>query len=209
MTTVAVAPRSSRRLLMVLIAAPLLMLAFVFGVLVPLYGILCNLTGSQMKPNNNGIVLAEVGTGQGRMIEVFFEPRVLDGLPVAFTVDHPHQRIEVGVRTFNTFRLKNLADHAVDLRPIHLVSPQHAALTFHMPVCFCFTDQTVEAGGEREFPVVYGFGEGTDSRVKDVTIGYTLLAIRAGESLQASEERVREATDGRGTIVSPPREVQP
>lgn len=209
MTTVAPASRSSRRLVVVLVAAPLVMLAFVFGVLVPLYGILCNLTGAQMKPNNDGIVLTETGPGTGRMIEVFFEPRILDGLPVAFTVDHPKQQVEVGVRARTTFRLKNLADHPVDLRPIHLVSPQHAALTFRMLVCFCFNDQTIEAGGEREFPVVYGFGENTDARVKDVTIGYTLLAIRAGESMAASEARVQAAAEGKGTIVSPPREHTP
>jgi|GEM_PF-531006 len=203
-TSAPVVQRSNRKLLIILMAAPPLVLLFVFAVLVPLYDLLCAVTGSNLKPNNTNVVLTESGTSE-REIGFFMEARVLDNLPLKFSVDIPHQVVRIGARTTNVFRIENYSDHPVSFRPIHLVSPQHAAISFTMLVCFCFNDQTIEAGGVREFPVVYGQGPDLDARVKEVTVGYTLMAIKENESAAESLVRVEQAAAGRGTVISPRR----
>jgi cytochrome c oxidase assembly protein subunit 11 len=198
----------NRRLMMKLILSPIAMLVFVFAVLVPLYGLLCTVVGQQTNPNNPDVV-ADAGGPTGRFVDVFFEGRVHDGLPVSFTVDHPSMHVEVGVDNTNVFRVVNLSDHEVRLRPIHLVNPQHAAQHFGMKVCFCFNDQTIEAHGKREFPVVFAFGPGMDGRVTDVTIGYSLLALRDGESPAEAQVRAHTSTENEGTIVTPRFATEP
>ncbi len=206
--SVPVAQRKNNKLLLILLIAPPVMLLVVFFVLVPLYGLLCAVTGYNLQPNNTKVVLTDTGTSD-REISLYIEARVLDNLPLKFSVDVPHQVIRVGKRMTNVFRIENYSDHPVSFRPIHLVSPQHAALSFTMLVCFCFNDQTIEPGGVREFPVVYGQGADLDPRVKEVTVGYTLLAIKVDESVAQSRARVEQAAAGHGTVISPFRSNAP
>lgn len=197
----------NRRMLLLLTILPCCTLVFVFAVLVPLYNLLCTAGGAQMNPNDLGVA-ADPGGPTGRYLDIYFEPRVFDDLPVTFTVDDPTVRAEVGMDFHTSFRLKNDSDQVVHLRPIHLVSPPLAAQHFGMKVCFCFDDQAIEPGGERIFPVVFAFGRGLDERVGSATIGYTLLKTIAGESSEASQARA-EAAAGEGVVVSPPQRGQP
>lgn len=195
-------PRSNRRLLLVLSGVAVVMVLFAFVVLPPIYTFFCEKGGGQYQPNNPQVVSGAV-VSTGRYIEVFFESKVFDSLPVRFWADVPRQVIEVGGEQRNTYHFQNLSSQPVRFRPIHQVSPSQIAKSFGMPVCFCFNDQEIGAGETRSWPVVYRIAAEADSRVKDMTICYSLLALVEGESLAESEARVKASTSGQGEIVTP------
>ena len=120
-TSTAVAPAAGNtKLLLILAGAAVGMVAFAFVVLPPLYTMLCREGGSSMSPNNAAVAMApDVSTG--RFVEVFFEKKIFDNLPLRFTPEHERQRVEVGSDTRNLYRLQNLSDQVVRFRPIHQV----------------------------------------------------------------------------------------
>ena len=202
-TSTAVAPAAGNtKLLLILAGAAVGMVAFAFVVLPPLYTLLCREGGSSMSPNNAAVAMApDVSTG--RFVEVFFEKKIFDNLPLRFTPEHVRQRVEVGSDTRNLYRLQNLSDQVVRFRPIHQVDPGIIQQHFGMKVCFCFNDQEIGPGEERELPIVYRFDPAMDARVQDVTICYSLLALVEGEDEAGSLKRLEEAGGSKGAVVSP------
>lgn len=194
--------RRNRRLLRICLGVVAFAGLFCYFVLVPLYGILCEATGSQMQPNNPAVAAA-APVATGRHVEVFFESKVFDDLPVRFTAEHQTQRVEVGQDARNLYRFQNLSDRTIHFRPVHQVSPSRVAEHFGMKVCFCFNDQTLGPGESAEYPVVYTFAPELDARVKDVTICYSLLAVVEGEDEKASLERLERKTGAAGGVVTP------
>ena len=196
------APRGNGRLVAVLASVVVVMVIIAFVVLPPIYQFFCEKGGGQYQPNNQAVVAGSV-VSTGRHIEVFFESKVFDNLPVRFWADSPSQVIEVGGKQSNTYHFQNLSDQPVRFRPVHQVNPGQIAKSFGMPVCFCFNDQEIGPGESRTWPVVYQIGADADPRIKDMTICYSLLAIVEGESKKDSEVRVKTTTDGQGDIVTP------
>ena len=190
------------KLLLVLVAIAVVMVAFAFVVLPPLYTMFCREGGSSMNPNNPAVAnAADIATG--RYVEVFFESKTFDKLPLRFVPEHERQRVEVGVDTRNVYRLQNLSDQVVRFRPIHQVDPGIIQQHFGMKVCFCFNDQEIGPGEERELPVVYRFDPAMDARVQDVTICYSLLALVEGEDEAGSLKRLEQVGGGKGAVVTP------
>lgn len=202
MPTAATPARGNLRLLLILVSVALTMILVAFIVLPPIYNFFCEKAGGQYRPNNESVAAAPV-VATGRFIEVFFESKVFDNLPVRFWADQPRQTIEVGGRASNTYHFQNLSDQPVRFRPVHQVNPGQIVSAFGMPVCFCFNDQEIGAGETRTWPVVYTIAANADPRVKDMTICYSLIGLVAGESHEASQERVRATTQGQGDIVTP------
>jgi cytochrome c oxidase assembly protein subunit 11 len=195
-------PAGHMRLLLVLVGVVALMLVVAFVVLPPIYNFFCRAGGGQYQPNNQSLAdAAPVATG--RYIEVFFESKVFDNLPVRFWADQERQTIEVGGQCQNVYHFQNLSDQPVRFRPVHQVNPSQVAKSFAMPVCFCFNDQEIGPGESRDWPVVYKVGVDADPRIKDMTICYSLLSLVTGESKEAAETRVKSATAGQGDIVTP------
>jgi len=196
------APRSNSRLVAVLASVVVLMVLVAFVVLPPIYQFFCEKAGGQYQPNNQAVAGGAV-VSTGRYIEVFFESKVYDNLPVRFWADMPSQVIEVGGKQNNTYHFQNLSDKPVRFRPVHQVNPGQIAKSFGMPICFCFNDQEIGPGESRTWPVVYQISADADPRVKDMTICYSLLALVEGESKEAAEARVKTLTDGQGEVVTP------
>jgi len=190
------------KLLLVLAGIAVVMVAFAFVVLPPLYSLICREGGSSMNPNNPTVANAPA-VATGRFVEVFFESKIFDQLPLRFVPEHERQRVEVGTDTGNLYRLQNLSDRVVRFRPIHQVDPGIIQEHFGMKVCFCFNDQEIGPGEERELPVVYRFDPAMDARVQDVTICYSLLALVEGEDEAGSLKRLEQAGGSKGAVVSP------
>ena len=201
-SAIAAPAAGNTKLLLVLVATAVVMVAFAFVVLPPLYNLFCREGGSSMSPNNPTVANA-ANVATGRYVEVFFESKIFDKLPLRFAPEHERQRVEVGQDTKNVYRLQNLSDQVVRFRPIHQVDPGIIQEHFGMKVCFCFNDQEIGPGEERELPVVYRFDPAMDARVQDVTICYSLLALVEGEDEATSLKRLEAAGGGKGAVVSP------
>ena len=200
MTTHAQQVRSNNRLLLILGATAIgMMLFFLFG-FKAIYTLYCSVSGTAMRPNNAELAAA-APVSTGRFIAVRFESRVFDGLPVRFTAEHTEQRIEVGVDARNTYRVANLSDEPLHLRPIHQVSPINATPKFAMRICFCFQDQVLAPREEKTFPVVYRFAADLDPRINDVALCYSLFDVKDGRT--SEELRRTEAAAKRAILAEP------
>lgn len=196
------APDPRLRLLLLTIALPLAMGLIAFLAMPPLYSLWCRVTGTGMNPNNAAVAMAAAAP-TGRFVEVFFESRVFDGLPVKLWCDDPVLRVEVGREAFTTYHLENTGDTAVHIRPVHQVSPLAATPHFGMRLCFCFNDQTIAPGERLDFPIAFTFAPQLDERTSSVSVCYSLFRISPDAPRSAEQERIQRQIEGAGGVVSP------
>ncbi len=192
--------RRNRRLLIVLATISLGMGGFGFA-LSKAYTLLCQATGSQISPNNAAIAVAPA-VATGRYIEVYFEKKVFDRLPVRFFPEQDYQKIEVGVEHSNVYHFQNLSDRPIRFRPIHQISPPVAGEHFGMRVCFCFQDQAIGPGETKDFEVSYTFAPELLPEVAEVRLCYSLHEIDDADR-GADRGLIEAKIEGGGAIVTP------
>lgn len=185
-----------------------LMLAFLFGYSA-FYGLWCKVTGTGMNPNNPQEAAVLPADGEEREIEVFFEAKAYDRLPVRFYPNEPRIVAQIGRDSKVIYRFKNLSDETVRYRPIHQVSPLIAGQHFSMKMCFCFNDQVLGPGESTEYPVVFSFGAGIDPRVTSVTVRYSLHRIRDGEEQSEWQKRIERELEAAGALSGDAKTVTP
>jgi cytochrome c oxidase assembly protein subunit 11 len=184
------------------------MLFFLFGYS-SFYSLWCKITGTGMNPNNPVEAAVVPVAGDERQIEVFFEAKAYDRLPVRFYPNEPRIVATVGKDSTVIYRFQNLSDEPVRFRPIHQVSPLIAGQHFSMKMCFCFNDQTLGPGESTEYPVVFGFGAGIDPRVTSVTVRYSLHRIKDGEAKSEWQKRIESQLEAAGALSGDAKTVTP
>jgi cytochrome c oxidase assembly protein subunit 11 len=186
-----------------------MMLFFLFGYSA-FYTLWCRITGTGLNPNNPPAANAgPVVPGSARQIEVFFEAKAYDHLPVRFYPSEPRVMATVGGDSTVMYRFKNLSDESVHFRPIHQVSPLIAGEHFSMKMCFCFNDQTIGPGQSSEFPVIFSFDDKIDERISSVTVRYSLHRIRDGEDRSLQQERIRKQLEAAGALSGDAKTMTP
>ena len=149
--------------------------SFAFGfALVPLYGLLCNVTGA----GNEKALLKASTTGPAeaddhRSITVEF----LATLPTVGNWEfrplvgsmqvHPGHLYEV------QFYARNLTGHDVVAQAVPDVAPAKATLWFHKTECFCFTPQAFKAGEARPMKVRFFVDRSLPAYLDRLTLSYT------------------------------------
>ena len=150
---------------------------------VPLYRAFCQVTGY------NGTIgkAAEAAptTVSDRIIEVRFDTNT-NGVPFRFKVDKPSQRTRVGRTAMMKFTVTNISDKPVTGRAVFNVLPEPMGPYFRKLQCFCYDNQTLQAGETREFPMVYFLDpellKNIDTRdLTDVTLSYTFYEAKGDE----------------------------
>ncbi|ADU14264.1 cytochrome c oxidase assembly protein [Asticcacaulis excentricus] len=143
---------------------------------VPLYRLFCQVTGfdgtTQRAEAESSVVL-------DRKIRVYFDTNA-NNIPWSFKVEHPVQNTLLGKTNMIYFTVRNDADVPLTGRASYNVLPEAMGGYFMKLQCFCFTDQTLQPGEERTFPVVYYVDpkmlEDIDAKnTKDVTLSYTFF----------------------------------
>lgn len=197
-----IAIQSRLRLALLVAGLPVAMGLVAFFAMPRLYTLWCTLTGTGMNPNNAELALAAPAP-TGRFVEVFFESRTYDDLPVKFWSEQPSVQVEVGREAFNTYYLENTSKEPLHIRPIHQVSPISASPHFGMRLCFCFNDQVILAGEKKEFPVAFTFSSKLDPRTATVSVAYSLFSIRPGTPRSEDQLRIQREVEAAGGVVSP------
>lgn len=167
--------RTAGRLALVTLA----MFGFGFA-LVPLYDILCEITGLNGK---TGRVEAAVVTDQvdtSRTIKVEFISSVSGGLewkvrPKVTSMEvHPGKIYETAYVARSTSRIATVG------QAVPSVAPNRASMHFNKTECFCFTQQQFEAGEGREMPVRFIIASDIPTHIKTVTLSYTFYDVGNG-----------------------------
>jgi cytochrome c oxidase assembly protein subunit 11 len=142
---------------------------------IPLYRLFCAATGYGGTPK---IGEAAAPGGNGKTIRVRFNADTNSALPWKFRPDQTEVILPLGEDQLAFYRAQNLASIPVTGMALYNVTPEKAAKYFHKTACFCFNQQTLDAGQTMEFPVSYWVDPkiSTDPSTRDVqtiTLSYT------------------------------------
>lgn len=165
--------RNIRRTGLKLVAVALGMFAFGYA-LVPLYSVICEVTGLNGK---TGRVEAQNNTAvdRSRWVTVEFTGNSMHGLPWAFKPEQKSMRVHPGETTVAYYQARNTTKEAITGQAVPSVAPNKAAAHFKKIECFCFTRQTLAANEVRQMPVQFVVDTNLPQNVNTVTLSYAFF----------------------------------
>ncbi len=170
--------RTTRRLAL----AAVVMFGFGFA-LVPLYNVMCEAMGLNGKSATlTGAATATSAAGPapatlGREVTVEFVGSANADLPWDFRPAVGRMKVRVGETAEAVYVARNRAAHAVTGQAIPSVAPGVAARHFHKIECFCFTEQTLAAGEQKDMTVRFRVDPELADGVHTLTLGYTFFDL--------------------------------
>lgn len=163
--------------------------SFVFAFsMVPLYRIACEkVFGIKLEQGPAGETrLAGVEADMTRTITVEFDGTVNSKLPWAFKPNQLTMQVHPGQSYEATYVARNTADHAIVGNAAPSVAPSVASSYFSKTECFCFTEQLLQAGEEREMPVRFIVDPALPDNVTTITLSYTFFTNDAATAKLAN-----------------------
>lgn len=149
-------------------------LLFAFA-LVPLYDVLCNLTGLNGKTNNSSAVLSKAKVDNTRWLNVQFTTNVMPGLGWNFYPKQTSIKLHPGQIETVIFVAKNTTNEVVVGRAVPSVTPGIAAANLKKIECFCFVNQSLKPGEEKEMPLRFFVSPELPKDVSDMTLSYAFF----------------------------------
>lgn len=149
---------------------------FGFGyALVPLYNVFCDITGLNGKTNSEAAIVADTSVDTSRLVTVEFLANVNANLPWEFKPVVTKLQVHPGETKKLSYYARNLSDNTIVANAVPSVAPGQAAKHFQKTECFCFTQQALKPGEEREMPVVFIVDKALPDNITTLTLSYTFF----------------------------------
>lgn len=196
----------NERLIRRLLLAVLVSFVFAFA-LVPLYNVLCAVTGFNGKtagagPVRDGFAVGGLQTVADRSapansvdvtrtVSVEFTGTVMPGLPwdmrpLTFKLDvHPGELQQVA------YLVRNTSNREITGQAVPSVTPGQAAKYFDKIECFCFEQQTLGPGEAREMPLAFIVKSGVDRDITHITLSYAFFGVDGQRQTLTSAREAR------------------
>ena len=171
------AARANRRTAARLAIVVLAMFGFGYA-LVPLYDVLCEITGLG---GRTGVVEASALDGAvdtSRTVKVQFLGTVSSRLPWEFRPTVASMEVHPGRVYETTYFARNLSPAATIGQARPSVAPSVASLHFNKTECFCFVEQEFAPGEARDMPVRFVLSRDLPAEISTVTLSYTFFNSR-------------------------------
>jgi cytochrome c oxidase assembly protein subunit 11 len=171
-----------------LVAIVLTMIGLSFAS-VPLYRLICQVTGIGGTPRTENVVNS--GRLSERVVSVRFDANVNPAVPWRFEPAQREVKVRLGQDTLVYYVARNLADVPVTGTATFNVVPAKAAVYFNKVQCFCFTEQTLAPGQQVDMPVAFfidpALDDDPDARdVTQFTLSYTFFRVPAAPATAAA-----------------------
>ncbi|MDV3458793.1 cytochrome c oxidase assembly protein [Sphingomonas sp. HF-S4] len=150
---------------------------------VPLYRIFCEVTGL-----NGTTQRGDLAPGAtGKKVTVAFDSNVAAKLPWKFAPERRSDTIDIGGRDMAFYTATNLSDKPITGSATFNVTPAVAGKYFTKIQCFCFTQQTLEAGETVRMPVLFyvdpAILNDPDAKdIQEITLSYTFYPVDSGKT---------------------------
>ncbi|MBU3693415.1 MAG: cytochrome c oxidase assembly protein [Rhodocyclaceae bacterium] len=178
MSDAAVRSQANRRLALRLLGG--VAAAFAFGfLLVPLYDVICDVTGLNGKTRGTAVAMAETQVDTSRTVQVEFISATMPGMPWEFSAGQPRVSVHPGEITTVHFRVRNMTASTITGQAVPSVSPGKAASHLQKLDCFCFKQQTLAPGEVRDMPVSFIVDRRLPDDVSALTLSYSFFAVDA------------------------------
>jgi len=161
-----------RRLLWVVAGAVLFAYA-----LVPLYNVLCKVTGFNGKTGTTPAQIAKsMKVDESHWVTVEFIGNTMPGLAWDFYPRQSSMKVHPGQVELATFFAKNVTNRAAAGQAVPSVSPGQAAQYFKKIECFCFRRQELKPGESREMPLTFYVSPDLPEDVQNITLSYAFYS---------------------------------
>ncbi len=182
------APRSAHGALLVKLGVLVVaMFGFAFA-LVPLYDLLCDITGLNGKTGGQyEYDAAAVLPDKSRLIQVGFVTNANAGMPWSFEAEKGGVRVHPGELKAVNFIVKNPTDKVMVGQAVPSVVPFSAAQYFHKTECFCFEKQILQPGEEMVMPMRFIVDRDLPKNVQSISLSYALYDITDRSEVAAQD----------------------
>ncbi len=147
------------------------MIAFCFA-MVPLYRQICEVLGvtaTRAIAQNSQIDMS-------RSIKLDFDATNRN-LAWRFEPIDRHIEVHPGAIVTINYRVINMTDRAMTGRAIPSFGPAEGGLYFNKIECFCFSNQTLQAGETRDMPVTFYVDPKMPKAIEAIALSYTLFDV--------------------------------
>jgi cytochrome c oxidase assembly protein subunit 11 len=149
-------------------------LLFAFA-LVPLYDVICSVTGLNGKTNNSAETAAKAVVDLKREVTVQFVSSVMPGLGWNFYPKQSSVVVHPGQVTTVMFEAKNTTNTVVAGQAIPSVTPGKASAHLKKIECFCFVKQTLQPGEVKALPLRFFISADLPQEVQEMTLSYSFF----------------------------------
>jgi cytochrome c oxidase assembly protein subunit 11 len=160
-----------------LVVVSVLMFAFVFVVMVPLYNVLCDVLGINGKTSGQAYTATEIRVDTSREVTVQFVATNNEGMPWEFGPSVTAMRINPGAVNDTVFLARNPLAQPMVAQAIPSISPARAAEYFHKTECFCFNQQPLDGESSAEMPLQFIVDQDLPRDIKTITLSYTIFDV--------------------------------
>lgn len=169
--------QQASRLPFKLLFATIAMFGFGFA-LVPLYDVLCDITGLNGKTGGRyEYDAATVEIDTERLVTVQFMTRNNGGMSWEFRPEVRQIQVHPGELNEVMFYARNPSKEVMIAQAVPSVSPSEAADYMHKTECFCFNQQELSAGEEIDMPLQFFIDQDIPPEVTKLTLSYSLFDI--------------------------------
>ncbi|MEJ6540414.1 MAG: cytochrome c oxidase assembly protein [Halioglobus sp.] len=154
-----------------------IMFAFVFVVMVPLYNVLCDVLGINGKTNGQAYTAVEARVDESRTITIQFIATNNAGMPWEFSPTKTAMKVHPGAVNDTVFFAHNPRPDAMIAQAIPSISPSRAAKYFHKTECFCFNQQPLDGGSSAEMPLQFIVDQDLPRDIGTITLSYTIFDV--------------------------------
>ena len=170
-------PRNNKKATLRLVALAIGMFGFAFA-LVPLYNVICDLTGLNGRTITQAALLQEITPAAvplERQVRIEFLAKAARGMPWEFRPLESEMTVRVGEMNLATFYIRNRAHTAVTVGGVPSFAPGQPALYLKKIECFCFEQQELTAGDELEMGVSFIIDPDIPAEINELTLSYTMF----------------------------------
>ena len=178
-----------RRTLLLLAGLAVGMFGFGFA-MVPLYGLLCQVTGVQSVGRRVAIDeldrVASPARVEDRWVTVKLDATVHPDLPWVLEPMQRKLRVRPGESYLVNFIAENRSGSSITAQAIPSIAPWQATGFLSKMECFCFSQQTLSGNERTEMPLRFSVSPDLPADINSLTLSYSVLRISQPDSLAAA-----------------------
>ena len=160
---------------------------FGFGfALVPLYDVFCEVTGLNGKTGDQVTLSKVLQVDTSRQVKVEFVASLNANMPWEFRPTQHSVTVHPGQPTKISYIAVNKTEEAIVGQAVPSVAPGRAAGYLQKTECFCFTEQKLEPGEQKEMPVIFVVDPELPDDVSQLALSYTFFIKPSGAQQQSA-----------------------
>ena len=160
-----------------LVVVAVMMFAFVFVVMVPLYNVLCDALGINGKTSGQAYTSVPAAVDESRTVTIQFVATNNEGMPWEFGPSTTAMQVHPGAVNDTVFYARNPMPQPMVAQAIPSVSPARAAEYFHKTECFCFNQQPLDGKTAANMPLQFIINQDLPRDIKTITLSYTIFDV--------------------------------